>query len=432
MSSRTLEIAREGMLHVSRRPGRSLLTALTSAIAIAVTVNVISLSFGFEEDIRGTVDLFGRRTVDVSRLPVLMPGMSRPSLGVAEERRIRERLADLDATVVGRRQVAATVAALGAGSSGKTSGRMSLLATAPDYLATLSVPLAAGRWLQRGDPDGALGEGVCVLDRAAAQRRFPTLEGAAVIGRLMSIDVGGVARRMRVIGLLADPMAYRELFEAFDEGRGARTLTSGMLSFRNVYVPASVLAGEEYTGISIAVASDADVETVRQRLLGIWPLDAHDLPSLMRGGIGVFVRRDWMEALGATTREGSLIGNLVWIFVILVAAVMISTLNLITIRERYDEIALRRCEGARRRDVALQITAEGTLLSLVGGLAGLPLGYMGATLLREIVGFPFRFELRFAVMATGVAVLLGLLSSVVPAGHAARLQPARVLGGRLR
>ena len=57
MSSRTLDIAREGWLHVARRPGRSFLTALTSAIAIAVTVNVISLSFGFEEDIRSTVDL---------------------------------------------------------------------------------------------------------------------------------------------------------------------------------------------------------------------------------------------------------------------------------------------------------------------------------------------------------------------------------------
>ena len=51
MSSRAADLTWEGLLHVVRHPVRSLLTAMTSAIAIAVTVNVISLSFGFEEDI---------------------------------------------------------------------------------------------------------------------------------------------------------------------------------------------------------------------------------------------------------------------------------------------------------------------------------------------------------------------------------------------
>ena len=72
------------------------------------------------------------------------------------------------------------------------------------------------------------------------------------------------------------------------------------------------------------------------------------------------------------------------------------------------------------------------LLSLLGGLVGLPIGYVGAEVLREIVQFPFRFELRYAAVATGVAILLGLISSVIPARHAATLQPARVLGRRLR
>ena len=152
----------------------------------------------------------------------------------------------------------------------------------------------------------------------------------------------------------------------------------------------------------------------------------------MAAGVGVFVRREWMDALGGSARQGTLIGNLVWIIIVLVAAVMISTLNLITIRERYDEVALRRCEGARRRDVALQVTVEGTVTALAGGLLGLPIGYAGAAWMRSIVEFPFRFELRYALAATAVAILLGLLASVLPARHAARLQPARVLGRRLR
>jgi putative ABC transport system permease protein len=138
-----------------------------------------------------------------------------------------------------------------------------------------------------------------------------------------------------------------------------------------------------------------------------------------------------MNLLGQTTQTGAFLGNVVWIIVVGVAVVMISTLNLLTIRERYDELAIRRCEGARRADVALQITAEGTLLAFLGGVAGLPLGYLGADVLSRLVQFPFRFEARYAVAATGVSILLGLLASVLPARRAAGLEPARVLSRRL-
>ena len=421
MNSRTLDLMREGLRHVARHPMRSFLTALTSAIAIAVTVNVISLSFGFEEDITGTVTQFGRRTVDVSRLPVLVPGGKRPTLGPADAERVRELVGDLGARVVARRQVAAPVRG-----SGTSSETYQVVGAGPDYLATLSIDLSAGRWLQAGESD------VCALDAAAAGRLFPGVAPDAVVGRRVEVLLDGTPQRLRVVGLLSDPVALRELFDAFDEGAGARTLTSSLLSFRNVYVPAGLVPGSEYTGISVVLPDDASVEIARQRLLTVWPLDASNLFALARGGIGVFVRRDWMDTMGATTSTGTLLGNVVWLIVVLVAAVMISTLNLITVRERYDEVALRRCEGARRRDIALQITTEGVVLSLLGGLAGLPIGYLGARVLRTIVDFPFRFELRYALVATGIAIFLGLVSSVLPARHAAQLQPARVLGRRLR
>ena len=134
--------------------------------------------------------------------------------------------------------------------------------------------------------------------------------------------------------------------------------------------------------------------------------------------------------LTSSSQTGAFLSNVVWMIIVGVAIVMLSTLNLITIRERYDEFAIRRVEGAGTRDVALQVTVEGVLLALLGGLAGLPLGYLGAEVLRSIVGFPFRFELRYAVFATGVAILLGLFASVLPARHAARLQPVAVLTRR--
>ncbi len=431
MNRRLLSVVGEGLLHVVRHPLRSLLTAFTSAIAIAVTVNVISLAFGMQEDIAGDVDRFGRNTVDVGLPPALAPGMPRPPLGAAQAARAAAILDGLDPLIVPRRQRASPVR----GEGQTESERLQLVAAPPTYLRTLNIPVAHGRWLRSDDPVGAPGTetdavGACVLDGAAAERIFPQVAPAAVVGRVVALRVEGAPRRMRVVGILSDPLRYRELFETFDEGKGARTLTSSLLSFRNVYLPEATFGDGPYTGISIVLADGGAVVEAQERLIGVWA-DARDLASLSSGRLVVFARGQWMDALGASTMQGSMIGNLVWMLIVLVAAIMISTLHLITVRERYDEVALRRCEGARRSDIALQITVEGVTTALLGGLAGLPLGYVGAALLREIVQFPFRFEFRYALVATGVAVFLGLVSSVLPARHAARLQPAQVLSRRL-
>jgi len=421
--ARFWDIVWEGVLHVVRRPLRSALTALNSAVAIAVTVNVISLSYGMDEDIQRDVRQFGRYTVDVGRLPILRPGMRREDLGEKQVQQIRDLVRDIPgASVVPRRQVSGSI------EGDVKLDRVQIVGAAPDYVHTLNIDVAAGRWLRDAD---AVANASCTLDAETAQQVFPGVDAEDVIGRTVKVALPDDTRSMTVVGVLADPLTYRALFESFDEGRGARTLTSSLLSFRNVYVPAGAVTAEQYTGISVALPNDAAVTQARDRLLTVFKQDATQGLMGLTSNIGVFCRRDWMDAMGAQTQQGALIGNIVWIIIVGVAVIMISTLNLITIRERYDELAVRRCEGARRRDVALQITVEGVLMSLVGGLAGLPLGYWGASVLRDIVNFPFRFDAGYAMVATGIAIVLGLFSSVVPARRAAKLQPARVLGRRL-
>ena len=419
--TRLLAVAAEGLRSARRHPLRSVLTAATSAIAIAVTVNVISLVYGLGEDVMRDASRFGRHTVDVVRFPVLLAGLEREPLGEAEHAQILVALDGLDALVVPRRQVAGLVRIDG------DEHAVGLVAAPPAYLATIDVALAAGRWLTADDGPGQ----ACVLDAAVAALFFPGVEPPAVLGRTVAATaVGEPLPPCPVVGVLRDPLTHRALFEAFDEGRGARALTSSLLSFRNVYLPDGALGTDgDYTGITVTVADDAQVDDAARRLHTIWPADVEE-GLVPRRSVGVLVRRHWMEMLGSTSQTGAFLSNIVWMIIVGVAVVMLSTLNLITIRERYDELAIRRVEGARTRDVALQVTVEGVLLALLGGLAGLPVGYVGAALLRDIVGFPFRFELRYAVVATGVSILLGLLASVLPARHAARLQPVAVLTRR--
>lgn len=417
----------EGLRHVLRHPLRSLLTAITSAVAIAVTVNVISLSYGLDEDIRRDVVRFGTATVDVGRLPILAPGSARAALGPPELERVRALLEGLPCVVVPRRQAALTVRSVEPAGPVGAGLRVQGVAAAPDYLRTLSVAVLAGRWLAPEDR----GRAVCTLDLALARQLLPGREPAEVPGSVLELTLPTGPVRSTVVGVLEDPLTYRELFDAFDEGKGARTLTSSLLSFRNVYLPDGALGEGELSGISVALLDERDVDEAAARLGRVWPRLGMDPKAFGFSPVGVFVRRDWMREMSASTAQGALLGNAVWMLIVLVAAIMLSTLHLITVRERYDELAVRRCEGATRADVAWQVTFEGVTTALAGGLLGLPLGYGAAAVLRRIVEVPFRFEARYAAAATLVAVLLGLLASVLPARRAAALDPARILTRRL-
>jgi ABC-type antimicrobial peptide transport system permease subunit len=415
MSSRVARIAFEGLRHAVAHPVRTALTALTCAVAIAVTVNVISLNYGLDEDIRHDIHRFGRLTIDVGRSPILFPGQRRADFGDADVERIRAALAGLDATIAPTRQRPAGVR------GDVAVDRLSIVGTVPAYLRTVDVPLVAGRWFDASETRGA-----AVLDRHAAKTLFPSRAPADVVGRTIAVEGLG---DLRVVGVLEDPMTYRELFAKFDENRRNRTMTGSLLMFQNVYVGADAIGTADLSGVAIALPDEPRLDEAARRLGALYPRIGPE--SLVGSPISSFVRGDWMKTLGGTTQAGALLGNAVWILVVLVACVMISTLNLITIRERYDELAIRRCEGARRRDVVAQVTAEGLLVSLAGGLAGLPLGYVAAAAMRRIVDVPFRFDPRYAFVAIVVAMALGLLSSVLPARRAAALDPAAVLSRRL-
>ncbi len=95
--------------------------------------------------------------------------------------------------------------------------------------------------------------------------------------------------------------------------------------------------------------------------------------------------------------------------------------------ERTREIGVRRAVGARRKDILGQFLFEAVLLSLLGGLAGVILGFSiawGVSMLSEwntvVTGFSVALSLGFSV---GVGVIFG----TYPALSAAKLDPIEAL-----
>lgn len=419
-----------------RHPARTLLAALTSAAAVAVVANVVSLAQGFDRDVREDVAQFGLRSVDLVRAPVLGLRRGTAPFGTAYVTAVQEAVGDRAQAIVPRRHLLRRVALPGAGDDEAVEA-VTVIAADRTIADSVDVPLAAGRWWT--DAEALAPADVAVVDAAVARRLLvPTgrvaddLDVTPLLGRRLVLGEGPDAPRVRVVGVLSDPMRYRALFEEMDAGRSSRLLGSSILSFRNLYTPEALLPVEgatDLTGITIVARTEADVDVVAERLEAL--MDAVH-PADVRPALAVIVRRRWMEALGGTTQRGALVGNLIWILVAFVAALLLATMNLVTVRERYDELAIRRVEGARRRDVALQVTGESMATACLGGLLGLPLGALAARILARAVDFPFRFDLRYAGLAVGVAVGIGALAALLPAWRAASIDPARVLARRMR
>ncbi len=113
---------------------------------------------------------------------------------------------------------------------------------------------------------------------------------------------------------------------------------------------------------------------------------------------------------------------------LLVGGVGIVTIMTIAVNERTPEIGLLRALGADHKQILLLFIGEAVVLAGIGGLAGLVIGVGIAWLLGVFVpALPTHTPWLYAVYAEVLAAGIGLLAGVLPARHAAGLNPVEAL-----
>ncbi len=142
---------------------------------------------------------------------------------------------------------------------------------------------------------------------------------------------------------------------------------------------------------------------------------------------------------------GTVIVSILALAVLIVACANVAGLLTSRAPVRAREIGLRLAIGAGRVRLIRQLLTEGLLIAVAGGLLGLPLAYLGITLLRQIqypteLFFIPRIELdeRALVFSIGIAMLSAILFGFIPAIQTTRADlttalkaaEARVAGGR--
>lgn len=112
---------------------------------------------------------------------------------------------------------------------------------------------------------------------------------------------------------------------------------------------------------------------------------------------------------------------------LLVGGMGIMNMMSTAVLERTREIGLRKAIGATERDILLQFLLESIIISLLGGILGLVIGWGMSLLLATLVGFPAIPATLSTGLALSVAIIVGLISGYLPAKRAAAKPPVEAL-----
>ncbi len=111
----------------------------------------------------------------------------------------------------------------------------------------------------------------------------------------------------------------------------------------------------------------------------------------------------------------------------IVGGIVIMNVMLVSVTERKKEIGIRRAAGATQADILRQFLAESVLQCLLGGLAGISLGFAAATAIETFTDFPASVQTWVAVLGVALSSGIGLFFGIYPATRAAKLDPVEAL-----
>ncbi|MEL1240842.1 ABC transporter permease [Flavobacterium flavipallidum] len=114
-------------------------------------------------------------------------------------------------------------------------------------------------------------------------------------------------------------------------------------------------------------------------------------------------------------------------FSLLVGGFGIANIMFVSVKERTHLIGIQKSLGAKNRFILFQFLFEAIILSVIGGLVGLLMVWGIAVGLSKALDFEFVLSMGNILLGTGLAGIIGLISGIIPAISASRLDPVEAI-----
>ncbi|HVU06137.1 MAG TPA: ABC transporter permease [Polyangiaceae bacterium] len=249
--------------------------------------------------------------------------------------------------------------------------------------------------------------------------RVDVAGGQVVLGSALASELGaGVGDKVRITTTegIEDVVTIAGLFTL---GNRAVDETWVLTSLRHAQSLFALPGG--VTTIELKVADVFDAERVADEIRDRTGLRVDSWMNL---------NAELLQGLSAQSNSK----NLIEFFVALAVALGIASVLIVSVVQKSREIGILRAVGTPGRRVLLVFLIQGGVLGFGGSLAGSALGAAFAWLFERTSldpsgtpRFPVRVDLPLLLFATGLATGIGLLSAVIPARRASRLEPATAI-----
>jgi lipoprotein-releasing system permease protein len=243
--------------------------------------------------------------------------------------------------------------------------------------------------------------------------------GDVVIGSKLASDLGvGVGDKLRVSSSegIEDVVTVRGVFSL---GNLAVDETWVLTSLRHAQALYALPGG--VTTIEIKVADVFSAERIARELADATGLTADSWMT---------VNAELLAGLSAQSSSKGLIE----FFVVVAVALGIASVLIVSVVQKSREIGILRAVGTPRRRILLVFLIQGGVLGLIGSIAGSGLGAAFAKLFEALVRDPngsprFPIQLGSSLFASSIALAtgVGLVSALIPARRASRLDPATAI-----
>lgn len=133
------------------------------------------------------------------------------------------------------------------------------------------------------------------------------------------------------------------------------------------------------------------------------------------------------DLIDGIVAQMNVVGWIISLFSLLVGGFGIANIMFVSVKERTNLIGIQKSLGAKNRFILFQFLFEAVILCFLGGVVGVLLVWIIALLLTNLVEFEFVLSLGNIILGTSLAVVIGLISGILPAISASKLDPVEAI-----
>ncbi len=366
---------------------RSFLTMLGVIIGVTAVITLIALGRGSTQRVSSQIESLGTNLIIIN-----ITGGRNRSVTQEDLQRIKG--------ISGVSELAPVLSGGVTVKAGNKNTSTSLEATTPGYQQVRNTYVQLGRFLLQNDLDMRFRVAVVGVD--VADELFGRRD---VIGEEISIN--GV--EFSIVGILEEKGSS---VAGSDDNRIIIPLTTGQRLLRST----------EVRTFYVSTLSPDVVNQVVGEIERFLTRKFNDENSFR-----VFNQTQLLSTINEATATLTMMLSGIAGISLLVGGIGIMNIMLVSVTERTREIGIRKAIGAKKRDILVQFLIESAVISGLGGVLGIIVGFMGANFLSRILNIPAAISADVVLLATGFSVGVGIIFGLYPASKAASLNPIDAL-----